>query len=363
MTPVPAASLDLFELPIEDRAFALDPNPYLDQARRQHPWLARFSHGFVLHGYQAMRELMPQDDKLHIAVDAVVEIMGATQSPWGSFMRDMMICMRGDDHKRVRGAIETYFKPRNVVTQLDRIREVVGALLDEWAPRREFDFAEFAAKFPVTVMFSLIGGDPAELPRIQHALETQGLSFSMDANLLPDLEAGYHLMMAFTDELIAKRRASGETRNDLLQALIACADDGKLSPKEVRELLFFLFGAGPIVWVISTATLRQTVTPGALLGRVSAINITAYGARPLGAALGAVAGTWYGAEACLALAAVGFLVQAGVIDPAKVVRTALQNASSIASLLLTTEALVSEIPEEKKEAPMPPGGGGMGGMY
>src|ERR1700750_475825 len=56
------------------------------------------------------------------------------------------------------------------------------------------------------------------------------------------------------------------------------------------------------------------------------------------------------------------LVKAGVIDPAKVVRSALQNSSSIASLLLTTEALVSEIPEEKKEAPMPGGGGGMGGM-
>src|SRR6266850_1319670 len=57
------------------------------------------------------------------------------------------------------------------------------------------------------------------------------------------------------------------------------------------------------------------------------------------------------------------LVKAGVIDPAKVVRSALQNSSSIASLLLTTEALVSEIPEEKKEAPMQGGGGGMGGMY
>jgi chaperonin GroEL len=57
------------------------------------------------------------------------------------------------------------------------------------------------------------------------------------------------------------------------------------------------------------------------------------------------------------------LVKAGVIDPAKVVRNALQNAASIASLLLTTEALVSEIPEEKKEAPAMPGGGGMGGMY
>ena len=59
------------------------------------------------------------------------------------------------------------------------------------------------------------------------------------------------------------------------------------------------------------------------------------------------------------------LVKAGVIDPAKVVRSALQNASSIASLLLTTEALVSEIPEEKKEQAggHSHGGPGMGGMY
>jgi chaperonin GroEL len=57
------------------------------------------------------------------------------------------------------------------------------------------------------------------------------------------------------------------------------------------------------------------------------------------------------------------LVAAGVIDPAKVVRTALQNASSIASLLLTTEAMVYDIPEDKKEPAMPGGPGGMGGMY
>ncbi|HZD30610.1 MAG TPA: chaperonin GroEL [Candidatus Angelobacter sp.] len=58
------------------------------------------------------------------------------------------------------------------------------------------------------------------------------------------------------------------------------------------------------------------------------------------------------------------LVKAGVIDPTKVARTALQNAGSIASLMLTTEALISEIPEEKKESPMGGhGGGGMGGMY
>ena len=55
------------------------------------------------------------------------------------------------------------------------------------------------------------------------------------------------------------------------------------------------------------------------------------------------------------------MFEAGVIDPTKVVRVALQNASSIAALMITTEALVSEIPEETPAAPpMPPGGGGMG---
>jgi chaperonin GroEL len=54
------------------------------------------------------------------------------------------------------------------------------------------------------------------------------------------------------------------------------------------------------------------------------------------------------------------LVKAGVVDPTKVTRTALQNAASIAGLLLTTECMITEIPEEKK-APSAPGGGGMGG--
>src|SRR5436309_2048468 len=60
----------------------------------------------------------------------------------------------------------------------------------------------------------------------------------------------------------------------------------------------------------------------------------------------------------------GDLVKDGVIDPAKVARTALQNAASIAGLMLTTEVLVAEIPEEDKLPAGPPGGGGMGGgMY
>jgi len=57
------------------------------------------------------------------------------------------------------------------------------------------------------------------------------------------------------------------------------------------------------------------------------------------------------------------LVESGIIDPTKVTRIALQNAASIAALLVTTECLVTEIPEKKEKAPMPHGGGGMGDMY
>ena len=54
----------------------------------------------------------------------------------------------------------------------------------------------------------------------------------------------------------------------------------------------------------------------------------------------------------------GSMIKAGIIDPAKVTRSAVQNAVSVAMMVLTTEALVTDIPEEKKETPMPPGGMG-----
>jgi chaperonin GroEL len=57
------------------------------------------------------------------------------------------------------------------------------------------------------------------------------------------------------------------------------------------------------------------------------------------------------------------LVEAGVIDPTKVARIALQNAASIAGLLLTTECVIAEKPKEEKPMPMPQGGGGYGDMY
>lgn len=86
----------------------------------------------------------------------------------------------------------------------------------------------------------------------------------------------------------------------------------------------FLLGVGPILWVISTTTLRQAVTPQGLLGRVSSFSVLAQGSRPLGAALGAGVAALSGAEACLLLAVGGFLVQALVILASPAVRLARQ---------------------------------------
>jgi len=93
----------------------------------------------------------------------------------------------------------------------------------------------------------------------------------------------------------------------------------------LAALSFFLIGAGPILWTIGSTTLRQSVTPERLLGRVSAmITVATFGARPIGAALGALVGASSGAASCILLAALGFLVQAVVILASPVPRLARQ---------------------------------------
>ena len=82
----------------------------------------------------------------------------------------------------------------------------------------------------------------------------------------------------------------------------------------MAALAFFTFGAGPILWTITSVTLRQTVTPSAMLGRVGSIFVTvSVGARPLGASLGALVGAQWGEAACLWLALAVFCVQFTVI--------------------------------------------------
>lgn len=86
----------------------------------------------------------------------------------------------------------------------------------------------------------------------------------------------------------------------------------------LAALAYFMFGLGPIIWVITSTTLRQTVTPRAMIGRVTSINIVAStGARPLGAAMGGVVGVNFPVSVSLWVIVLGFVLQALIITASR----------------------------------------------
>lgn len=239
------SELTLPYLPIQDAAFAADPTPYIEAARRNHPWLARCDVGYLVHEYAAIKELILMDDKFRPSMDSITQIMGARGTPWGGFMDNLMLAKAPPEHTRLRSSVAPSFAPRSITRYRPLMREVVARLLDEWAPRGAFDFAEFAANFPITVMFGLIGASLDALPGIRRSLETQGMSVSLDPSLLPALEQGFSILWNFVDGLIVERQQSGRgDEDDVLQALIAARTAGQLDDQELRNLLIFLFAAG-----------------------------------------------------------------------------------------------------------------------
>jgi predicted MFS family arabinose efflux permease len=87
----------------------------------------------------------------------------------------------------------------------------------------------------------------------------------------------------------------------------------------MAALSYFFFGVGPIIWTITSTTLRQTVTPRSMIGRVSSINImVSSGGRPLGAALGGLVGVHFPVSLSLWLVVLGFGVQGIIITLSKV---------------------------------------------
>jgi predicted MFS family arabinose efflux permease len=87
----------------------------------------------------------------------------------------------------------------------------------------------------------------------------------------------------------------------------------------MAALSYFFFGVGPIIWTITSTTLRQTVTPRSMIGRVTSINImVSSGGRPLGAALGGLVGVHFPVSVSLWLVVLGFGVQGIIITLSKV---------------------------------------------
>jgi cytochrome P450 len=239
-------SLSLPELAMEEPGFADDPFSRFVAARSQHPWLAKSAFGYVITQYAAIRDLLFMDAQLEVAHERVIELMQAQHSKWGTFQRESILGLSGSAHKRLRDVLAMLFTPRAANRHRELMRNVIARLLDEWVPKRKFDFEEFASYFPITVMCSLIGASPSVLPRLRTSLETLGLSFNLIPDFLPRLEQAVEVLEAFVIGLVGERRAGKRLNleSDLLDVLIAGNDSGALSAAEMNNLLIFLFVAG-----------------------------------------------------------------------------------------------------------------------
>lgn len=255
--------LDLPDLPIESAEFSADPMRFLVPARASHPWLARFSKGYVVHGLEATRELLYRDDRMGPHFSGLVEYYGAEETDWGRFMRDQIATNSGPRHDRLRASVAAAFTPRHANRTRPLMRQVIGELLDEWTPRGAFDFADFASYFPITVMCGLLGVEAGPVRAIRDALDLQMACMTMDRAIFPEILQAYGLLRSFAGGLIAEREASGPREGDLLlDALIEAKNSGRLEADELRDLLITLLLAG-----FDTSKNELTLTIYALLGR------------------------------------------------------------------------------------------------
>lgn len=236
---------DLPTLPVESPEFWADPNPFLEEARQQHPWLAKFSQGYIVHGCQANKDLFAEDEHLYMGLDGIVDFYGAQGTPWARFMNEMLNSQRGEEHARIRGSVALAFTPRHANRMRPLMQQIITELLDTWAPRGEFDFAEFASDFPIAVMCGLLGVSTQPIPRLRKSLEAQLVAMSLNRSAMADFMAGYEIMWNFADQTVRQREASRQADPDsLLDAMIAAKAAGKLNDRELRFLIMVLLFAG-----------------------------------------------------------------------------------------------------------------------
>jgi len=250
-------------LPVETPEFAADADPFLEEARRRHPWLARFSQGYIVHGYDALCELFTDDVNLLPGFGPIVDFYGVHGTMWARFMEEIVIAVGGEQHKRLRSSVVHAFTPRRANRERAMMQRVITELLDEWAPTGAFDFTDFASYFPVTVMCGLLGVSADPIPSMREALDNHLKSLNMNPEVKPLFMAGWDVLWEFADTTVNEREASGEFDEDsLLDAIIAAKNAGQLDETEARFMLLTVAVAG-----YDTSKNQLAVTMNLLLDR------------------------------------------------------------------------------------------------
>lgn len=239
------AKLELYNLPIGEQYFADDPDPHMLAARDCHPWLAKSDFGFVITERDAVDEVLRMDANLKTPASHIVEIMGGQGTNWARFQYECLIALDGEKHARVRNAVNQVFSPKSVNTYRARIQTVISDLLDEWVPKGEFDFEDFASRFPVAVMFGLLGIPRERIEDVKHWLELLGQSFSLNREIFPDINEAFNGLWDLAEELVEQRKCTANLNDtDILDVLVGAENSGVLSHNEVIDLILFMFAGG-----------------------------------------------------------------------------------------------------------------------
>ena len=238
-------TIALPSLPVDTVQFSSDPDSYLEAARREHPWLARFSQGYVIFGYAAVDDLLRDEENLVPGLGPVVEFYGMEGTMWGRFMKEMVKTETGATHARLRASVAHAFTPRSANQARTLQQRVITELLDEWAPKRELNFAYFASFYPVTVMCGLLGVSAEPVPRLRKAIEHHISSLTMNLETKQHFVLAWDELWKFADTVVKEREVSGEyDENSLLDLIIAAKKAGQLDEDELRIMLLTVFIAG-----------------------------------------------------------------------------------------------------------------------
>ena len=141
------AELSLPTLPVETLEFAADPGAFLEAAQRAHPWLARFSQGYVVYGYQAVGDLLADDENLVPGFGPIIDYYGVRGTMWARFMEEMVLSRSGVDHTRLRASVANAFTPRRANRERAMMQRVITAASAQCCSRNR-GVAEYAASGP-----------------------------------------------------------------------------------------------------------------------------------------------------------------------------------------------------------------------
>ncbi len=238
-------AVDLPTLPVELPEFWADPSTYTDKARQDHPWLARFSQGYVIHGFHEVKALLEDDENLKPGFGNIADFYGVRGTMWARFMDEMILSQSGPTHTRLRASVAKAFTPKQARQARPLMQKVITELIDEWAPKGELDFAYFASFFPVAVIGGLLGISPEFIPKIRSALEDHFASLTLDPAVKPRFLAAWDVLWEFADGVVLDRELQTDKQEEtLLDVLIDTKNRGELDETELRFMILTLVVAG-----------------------------------------------------------------------------------------------------------------------